>query len=365
MKKHTMAFIIASAAAAAGCSQSDNIGVAQCSSRFDCNSGERCNDATQTCEAIPESACSGNSDCKAGEICDAVSQECIVAVELCSSNDDCSVGLQCDSATGKCVDIPQTSCKEDGDCGANQTCDKNTNRCIAVEPIPDACANGVIDAGETDIDCGGTCGACINGKACQKDADCASDVCIANICTTSECINASANDIEISEVFTNPIDGKAMEHTASKQQKFIELHNTTSSQIRLDNLKFSVAGGEIALSGCIAPQIYLVIHPAGTPLEALTITGRAAESDSLAELVASNGNFAMELALDGTRIHAVSVPDMTGKDGVSAALPPKDDRKTDDQGRDILVPHDSIDADEDGDHPYSPGLHNQAVIPQG
>ena len=156
-----------------------------------------------------------------------------------------------------------------------------------------------------------------------------------------------------------------MEHTASNQQKFIELHNTTASQIRLDNLTFTVGNATLPLTGCLAPNIYLVIHPTGTPLEALTITGRAYESDAIAEHVATNGNFAIELKHGDTRIHAVNVPDMTGKDGISAALPPAVMRLRDEQGRDALVPHDTITPDEDGEHPYSPGLHNQAVLPQG
>lgn len=40
-------------------------------------------------------------------------------------------------------------------------------------PFPATCTNGVKDDNETDIDCGGECGAtCGEGKACQKSLDC-------------------------------------------------------------------------------------------------------------------------------------------------------------------------------------------------
>ena len=364
MKKCTFGIIIG--LAVAGCGQSDDISVPACSTRFDCAKDQYCDQTTLTCRNYADAQCRTDADCNANEVCDNATKSCIdPSQRLCSDDSDCNVGMQCDTKTSKCVDIPQQTCKTTADCKDGLVCDTESKHCIAPEPTPDACTNGKLDAGETDIDCGGSCPACANGKKCQNDSDCTSGTCIAHTCTTSDCINATAESIEISEVFTNPIADKKMEHTASNQQKFIELHNTTASQIRLDNLTFTVGNATLPLTGCLAPNIYLVIHPTGTPLEALTITGRAYESDAIAEHVATNGNFAIELKHGDTRIHAVNVPDMTGKDGISAALPPADKRTRDEQGRDALVPHDTITPDEDGEHPYSPGLHNQAVLPQG
>jgi hypothetical protein len=42
------------------------------------------------------------------------------------------------------------------------------------------CADGVLDGDESDIDCGGSCGKCANGKRCDFAFDCASGVCGAN-----------------------------------------------------------------------------------------------------------------------------------------------------------------------------------------
>jgi hypothetical protein len=39
------------------------------------------------------------------------------------------------------------------------------------------CSNGTLDGTESDVDCGGTCGACAAGRTCFRDLDCASGVC--------------------------------------------------------------------------------------------------------------------------------------------------------------------------------------------
>ncbi len=52
----------------------------------------------------------------------------------------------------------------------------------------DLCANGTIegDGTETDIDCGGSCGAtCANGQACAVNEDCLSDSCENDVCVTN------------------------------------------------------------------------------------------------------------------------------------------------------------------------------------
>ncbi|MEK6941563.1 MAG: class III signal peptide-containing protein [archaeon] len=40
------------------------------------------------------------------------------------------------------------------------------------------CCNSLTDLGETDLDCGGTCGkTCISGKTCTQNSDCISGTC--------------------------------------------------------------------------------------------------------------------------------------------------------------------------------------------
>jgi endoglucanase len=51
--------------------------------------------------------------------------------------------------------------------------------------LPSTCASGAKDGNETDVDCGGTCRRCGDGKACSKDYDCQSGFCAANKCGTT------------------------------------------------------------------------------------------------------------------------------------------------------------------------------------
>lgn len=61
------------------------------------------------------------------------------------------------------------SCRADSDC-FDSTCERGT--CT-----PLACANGVRDEAETDIDCGGMCRKCAGDRGCASDADCFSGTC--------------------------------------------------------------------------------------------------------------------------------------------------------------------------------------------
>lgn len=54
------------------------------------------------------------------------------------------------------------------------------------EPVAEeTCADGERNQDETDVDCGGSCGACATGDSCSKASDCASGFCTAGICTAS------------------------------------------------------------------------------------------------------------------------------------------------------------------------------------
>ncbi len=50
-------------------------------------------------------------------------------------------------------------------------------------PAANACSDGIKDSFETDIDCGGKCNPCAEGKFCIKNIDCVSVNCQANKCS--------------------------------------------------------------------------------------------------------------------------------------------------------------------------------------
>ncbi len=68
----------------------------------------------------------------------------------------------------------------------------------AQEPptAPSHCANGALDPGETDVDCGAECAACVAGQACAVEADCVSLDCQAQRCAASRCADGLQNGSE-------------------------------------------------------------------------------------------------------------------------------------------------------------------------
>ncbi|MCK6547220.1 hypothetical protein L6R52_15320 [Myxococcota bacterium] len=60
------------------------------------------------------------------------------------------------------------------------------------------CDDGVRGPGESDVDCGGACGACVAGDTCQTADDCESDVCTAGVCAAATCADGVQNGGETS-----------------------------------------------------------------------------------------------------------------------------------------------------------------------
>ena len=75
----------------------------------------------------------------------------------------------------------QTDANNCGTCGNVCPSGICTNgACVAASSCTDAIKNGT----ETDVDCGGSCPKCGNGKTCLADADCRSGSCLNHVCTS-------------------------------------------------------------------------------------------------------------------------------------------------------------------------------------
>lgn len=108
-----------------------------------------------------------------------------------------SCGTQCQTVTEPGAELALTATpaagyrfvKWEGRCqGAVPTCDLNllndAQATATFEPIPLTCFDGVKNAGETDLDCGGPCARCEDGRSCQAVGDCQSAQCVTGICTS-------------------------------------------------------------------------------------------------------------------------------------------------------------------------------------
>lgn len=96
--------------------------------------------------------------------------------------------VDCGGGTcGKCVD--KKACVAASDCGSG-TC---TNKVCTTPSCTDTTKNGA----ETDIDCGGgSCGKCSDSKVCAAASDCTSGVCSAKLCAAPSCTDSVKNGTE-------------------------------------------------------------------------------------------------------------------------------------------------------------------------
>lgn len=55
-------------------------------------------------------------------------------------------------------------------------------------PLEPGCMDQVKNQDESDVDCGGSCGPCSDGQACNSALDCASTACVAGTCVSASCL---------------------------------------------------------------------------------------------------------------------------------------------------------------------------------
>jgi cysteine-rich repeat protein len=92
---------------------------------------------------------------------------------------DCAVGVGCDS---------------NGDCATGSCC--LTGACAHTCRAA-ACTDGVRNGNETDVDCGGTCPRCADGRACISASDCVGFICTpAGTCASPSCTDGVLNGAE-------------------------------------------------------------------------------------------------------------------------------------------------------------------------
>ncbi|MEM6730960.1 MAG: hypothetical protein AAF658_05360, partial [Myxococcota bacterium] len=173
-----------------------------------CNDEETCVDANDCLSGICTSGVCQTASCTdgvvnqnetgpdCGGVCDATCADGLAcsaeAVDLLGASTDCTSGVCQESVCrpAECGDGTQNGNETGTDCGGSDcgACPLSGG-CVGVDDCQaglfcdagscdvDTCANGVLDAGELDVDCGGSCDACPDGFACQVDGDCQSGEC--------------------------------------------------------------------------------------------------------------------------------------------------------------------------------------------
>ncbi|MEO8185465.1 MAG: hypothetical protein ABI895_42190 [Deltaproteobacteria bacterium] len=82
-------------------------------------------------------------------------------------------------------------CRSSTDCTTGLFCPPTTQRCA-----PPSCQDGLPNGSETGLDCGGTCAGCAAGNACRAASDCATGICRDGSCATPSCDDLTRNQDE-------------------------------------------------------------------------------------------------------------------------------------------------------------------------
>lgn len=111
-------------------------------------------------------------------------------------------------AAASCTDGIRNGNESDVDCGGScgacsggKTCSTGSN-CQSglcsngVCAAAPTCSDNVRNGNETDVDCGGSCGACAVGKSCSFSANCQSGVCSNGSCAAPTCFDNLRNGAE-------------------------------------------------------------------------------------------------------------------------------------------------------------------------
>jgi len=152
-----------------------------------CNDGIKNDDETDVdCGGSCLTKCPNSKICRNDEDC--LSEYCekgfVNEIGVCSELDMCSDGIKnndetdvdCGGSCSSCAD--GKGCGEDSDCMSNN-CENDTCQV----PI---CYDNILNGDETDVDCGGSCPACPVGSRCGIDSDCSSGICKSSICIESD-----------------------------------------------------------------------------------------------------------------------------------------------------------------------------------
>lgn len=130
------------------------------------------------------------ASCANGQVCaahaDCVSEFCMPDLLLCAEM-TCSDGYINQNETDlDCGGICGATCANNLKCKVHEDCMSNFCTPDSLVCIEMTCNDGYLNLNETDVDCGGVCGAtCEYNEDCLTNSDCAEDFCFKSKCAPS------------------------------------------------------------------------------------------------------------------------------------------------------------------------------------
>ena len=194
---------------------------------------------SQTCDV--GQSCKIAGDCTSA-MCAAVSLACVATPCLDEAKDGDETDVDCGGAvcSGKCAE--GKGCASGGDC-TSTFCNSGSGLCVS-----DHCGDGILDADELGVDCGGSCAGCKDGVGCTQDSDCVSGVCVSH----------SGN-------------GGALQCGCPAYHKLIPVTSANKKAICAQNYVYATGCSESGISGVLSCQPYEITKQYFFPNDGFTL----------------------------------------------------------------------------------------------
>ena len=146
---------------------------------------------TQTSGDCKKNVCMGGASMSQNDDTDTLDDGNECTVDFCNAgspqSDPAAAGAPCSMNGGKVCDgaAACVECLMDADCTDPLEPKCHANQCFSAE-----CNDSILNGDETDVDCGGACQGCDTGQSCDNAADCYHGVCNAN----NKCAAPACND---------------------------------------------------------------------------------------------------------------------------------------------------------------------------
>lgn len=168
-----------------------------------------------------------------------------------------------------CSDGVKSQNESDVDCGGSCPPCINGRTCLRAADclsglcmnnickIPPSCSDGLMDGDESDVDCGGViCPPCANGRACLHGADCLSGLCMNNICKNPPSCNdglknGNESDVDCGGTCPPCVIGKACLINNDCQSTFC------TSGVCTTSMAFTCNNAISCINACMNPQCNL------------------------------------------------------------------------------------------------------------
>jgi cysteine-rich repeat protein len=174
------------------CDDGDLQGGDGCSATCTVESGWQCSGQPSTCSTscgdgiIAGAEACDDGDAQSGDGC---SSACIVEMGWTCLGQPSS----CNTTCGDGIPAGAELCDDGNQSNADDCPDGPLGSCA-----PATCSDGFLHNGgsgsETDIDCGGSCPDCVNGKTCLTGADCQSGICAGLVCSAPMVVSTTPAD---------------------------------------------------------------------------------------------------------------------------------------------------------------------------